>query len=316
MSDEAKLTARQGETSVTAVTGPQRIVVTGGTGFIGASLVRQLEAEGHDVYPLARGPARLQGDLADASWLSSALAEVSPSVVFHLAAATVGREGSAGMEAALDSNVRGSLHLLRAAVAARCAVLVHASSAQVYGQGAPAPHREDAALRPASAYALAKAAVEMMGTLFSATTELAVISLRFPIVYGPGQQPTMMIPDLIGRAQRRERFQMSPGAQQRDYLYVDDAVAALQLASRATSARGEIVNIGSGRGVAVRTVVEKVLGQLGDPIKPELTLPYRPSEAMVSYLDIAKAEQQLGWRPAVSLDEGLRRTLAWYDGQR
>ncbi len=301
-----------GDAWAARVTAPARVLVTGGTGFLGAPLVARLTERGHDVYPLARSGARLTGDLGDAAWLGAALAELRPAVVFHLAASTAGRDGSEGLEAALEANVRGSLGLFRAAAAAGCHTVVHASSAQVYGLGAECPHREDAAVRPASAYALSKAAVELIGGLFSTTTALGVVSLRFPVVYGPGQRPSMMIPDLVGKALRRERFLTTPGEQLRDYLYVDDAVSALLLASEAHAARGEVINVGSGRGVAVAEVVRRVLARLGDPIAPEGVLPYRAGEAMESYLDIAKAAHLLDCRPTTDLDTGLERTVAWY----
>jgi nucleoside-diphosphate-sugar epimerase len=132
-------------------------------------------------------------------------------------------------------------------------------------------------------------------------------------VYGPRQSSRFLIPQVILHALRREDFPTTLGEQGRDWIYVEDVVDGIIRASLSEEAIGQIINLCSGQEHTVREVVGRVLEIMGNPIEARFgALPYRRGEIWHLVGDNAKAKELLGWEPKVSLEEGLRRTIAWY----
>lgn len=298
----------------------KRILVTGGTGFIGSHLVARLvgfcnalvviSRHEHDLGP---GIDVLAGDLRDEGFVRSALADANPDVIFHLAAFKERRQDSAAFSMALDINAHGSLNLLVAAKElSSLEALVVVGTADEYGC-IQAPFVEDVRERPMNAYALSKQYVTHLCELFHAAYGLPITILRPTLAYGPGQGAEMFVPALISALLGGKTFPMTPGEQTRDYVYVSDVVEALIRAASSTETLGRIVNVGSGRPVKISELartVERIVGVSGQVLLG--ALPYRQGETMDYFVDATRAGRLLGWTPRVSLEEGIRTTIDWF----
>jgi len=218
-----------------------------------------------------------------------------------------------------EINVRGTLNLLWAAARAKVRRLVFASSSSVYGDAPGLPKREGEEGKPLSPYAASKWAGEKYLQVFAKTFDLETVSLRYFNVFGPRQDPASQyaaaVPLFITRILRGEAPTVfGDGEQSRDFTYVANVVEANLLACTAGGAAGGVFNVACADRITVNVLIAKINEILGKSIAPVYAAP-RPGDIRHSFADISAAERELGYRPVVGFEEGLRRTIAWC-GQR
>ncbi|HKY33591.1 MAG TPA: NAD(P)-dependent oxidoreductase [Candidatus Polarisedimenticolia bacterium] len=300
-----------------------RILVTGGSGHVGSWTAALLVERGHQVACLGRRPEPGPGglppivcDLADpdqVAGIASRLAEFD--AVVHLAAhvpedtwANLPRDA----QAALDANAAGTASLLAALAAASVpARVVHASTFEVYGAGAPAPVAESHPARPITHYGATKLAAETYVALHGADRGVPCCSLRLPAVYGPGDTRRRALGNFIRAAAHAAPLVVQGGGEdRRDLLYVADAARALALAAEA-GARG-VYNAGSGQGWSILEMAQAVLAASGGGSRIEHAGRVKPRADLV--LDSTRIERDLGWRAETPLAEGAAAQLAWVRG--
>ncbi len=306
-----------------------RSLVTGGAGFIGSNLVDALLERGDEVTvvddlstgrrvnlepALAAGAELVELDIRDGAALTELASERRPERVFHLAAQIDVRKSIEDPAFDAAVNVGGTANVLEAARAAECKRVVFVSTGgAIYGEGEgqQLPLAEDAPIAPLSAYGQSKFAGEGYLALYERLYGLSTVALRLGNVYGPRQDPlgeAGVIAIFCGALKEGRRPTIfGDGTQTRDYIYVGDVVAAA-LAAGESGATGPI-NIGTGRETNVLELVE-ALRTLGgrDDFEADFAPP-RTGEVQRISIDPSRAERELGWRPEVDLDDGLRRTL-------
>ena len=307
-----------------------RVLVTGGAGFIGSHLVEALLQRGDAVTVFdnlstgERGnvPAEARlvvGDVADAATVLD-LAATGFDAVLHVAGqASISRSfDDPGSDLAV--NVSGTLNVLRACRECGIPRLVYASSMTVYGEPDVTPTPEAASCRPISYYGVTKYAAECYVQISGALPDvpLAVTSLRMFNVYGERQSLTNpyqgVLAIFLGNVLRGEPITIhSDGRQARDFVYVRDVVAAWLAALDSEAAHGRIFNIGSGRETSIAALADAVLAANGSSRKdwPVCTGEAQRGDQRRSLADISSVERVLGWRPKVSLTDGMERTVAW-----
>jgi nucleoside-diphosphate-sugar epimerase len=305
----------------------QRVLITGGTGMLGANLARQLVADGFHVSVFARPQskhARLQaiedalvferGDLTDANTVRAAVDRARPDIVYHLASTAFNAQSTTA-EDHFRVNVLGTLYLLEALKDSPDSVLVYTGTGAVYQARAQSGEQEP--LQPATVLGASKAAAATLLQTYARLHGLHTVELRLFMPYGPWEHPRRLIPQTILAALDGRDLPMSQGEQQRDLVFVDDVVAALRRAGTARLAPGTVINIGSGVGVPIKDVVALVFALTGTKARPLLgALPTRKDEIMVMSADIRKARAELSWEPRTTLEQGLRKTINWVRANR
>ncbi len=299
------------------------VLITGGAGFLGVPLANQLAALGHHVRVLDdlsagdrdrldRRVALTRGDTRDIPKLWTLLRGVD--CVYHLAARVSVPESILYPVEYNAVNVGGTVALMTAVRDAQVKRVVLASSGAVYGEQAVQPVSEDAVPHPQTPYAVSKLAAEQYVLALGALWGIETVILRIFNAYGPGQPippaHAPVIPQFLKQALGGGSLVVyGNGEQTRDFVYVLDVVEALQAAGTAAGVDRAVINIGSGTEVSINELVRKV----GEAVGCTPHVLYSSAESGgVSRLvaDVRKAREKLGFRPRISLDEGLRRTLA------
>lgn len=313
-----------------------RYLVTGGAGFIGSHIAARLLQDGQQVRVLdnlSTGrrlnldflgaiPGNrfeyVEGDIRDAEACRRGCQEVD--VVFHQAALASVQRSVENPSDTTAVNVTGTVNVLAAAREQGVRRVVAASSSSVYGDSETLPKHEEMPLAPRSPYAASKAAGEQFAKVFALTLGLETVSLRYFNVFGPRQDPgsqyAAVIPLFItALLEQRRPVIFGDGHQSRDFTYVDNVVDANLAAARSKGGSGEAVNIACGERYSLLDLL-KALGEIvGRTADPELRPP-RVGDVLHSQASIEKAERLFGFRPARGFQEGLRRTVEYFRGQR
>ncbi len=312
----------------------KRALVSGGHGFVASHLARALLERGDAVTVLDLAPPPLSGlalqridsevelveaDLRDVAKVGATIESSEFDVVFHLGAQTLVGPAMSDPTATFETNVRGTWTLLEACRRAEVPAIVVASSDKAYGPSDVLPYREDMQLRPASPYEASKAAADAIALSYWPAYGLPVAVTRFANIYGGGDLNfSRLIPEAIAAVLDGRRPQIrSDGSPERDLLYVDDAISAYLAVEHAVGAggpgAGEAFNAGGEQPHSVAEVLETIAAVSGSGLDPEYLGVGNPAgEIDRQYVDSAKLRGLTGWAPAISLRDGLIRTLDWY----
>jgi len=314
----------------------RRVLVTGVYGFLASHLVAELLARGVEVIGLYRDrPAEsylqrtgldeqvtlVPGDITDLDACRRIINEHEAEVVFHLAAQALVGLANRSPYSTLESNIRGTYTLLEACRELHGPGLVQAvvvaSSDKAYGDQPELPYREEAPLLGMHPYDASKSCADLLARMFAQTYGLPVAVTRCANLYGPGDpSPSRIVPGTMLSLLKGERpIIRSDGSPQRDYLFVGDAVQAyLMLAEAVAEGRavGRAYNFGSGVPVSVLELVCQIVAVSGVDLPPEVQNTAR-GEIAHQYLDVRRAAEELGWRAATPLPEGLQATYTWYE---
>jgi UDP-glucose 4-epimerase len=296
-----------------------RAVVTGGAGFIGSHVCEALLARGDEVHALdnlatgsrANVPEAVElheGDIrADAEGLFDA---VRPDVCFHLAAQADVGTSVEKPDLDADVNVIGTLRVLEAARRHGTQLVFSSTGGALYGE-CKRPAREDDQREPLSPYGTSKLAGEEYLATWNRLHGTRHVSLRLANVYGPRQLAKLeggVVAIFMERLARADRCRIfGDGRQTRDFVFVGDVVAAMLAAA---GHDGGVFNVGTGRETSVNDLYELCRSIAGSEAEPEHAPPRR-GELTRSFLDPSRAGAELGWRPARSLEDGLRETWEW-----
>jgi CDP-glucose 4,6-dehydratase len=310
------------------------VLVTGAHGLLGSWLSAALLDAGARVSVIRRDePAvtaleltgvadrvdAVRGDICEEDLVARTLAEYEVESVFHLAAQTLVGVANRGPRSTFETNVRGTWILLEACRTHGVDTVIVASSDKAYGPQPELPYREDSALQPRFPYDASKAAADLIARSYWHTFGLPVAVTRFANLYGGGDlNRSRLVPEAIGAALAgRAPVIRSDGSPERDFLYVEDAVAAYlaiwaQLQS-GSGAGGEAFNAGGGAPHRVGDVVALICRLAGSGVEPEIRGTGTPhGEIDRQWVDSAKLSALTGWRAQTGLEEGLRRTIEWY----
>jgi UDP-glucuronate 4-epimerase len=329
----------------------QRILVTGAAGFIGFHVARRLLAEGRDVigldslnnyYDPALKRARLNilrenarfsfvhADLADRAAIASLFAKHRFALVIHLAAQAGVRYSLENPHAYIDANIEGFINVLEGCRHYGCKHLLFASSSSVYGANTKLPFSvQDNVDHPVSLYAASKKANELMAHAYSHLHRIPATGLRFFTVYGPWGRPDMAMfifaKAILGGTPLKL---FNHGNMRRDFTYVDDvSQAVVHLIDRppqgdpnwsgdtpdpATStAPWKIYNIGNNNPEQLMHVVSLLEREFGREAIKEM-LPMQPGDVPATYADIEDLARDIGFRPATTIEDGIKRFAGWY----
>jgi UDP-glucose 4-epimerase len=300
----------------------ERVLIIGGTGFIGSNLVSELTAAGCAPTVLTRNTNNpkfpeinekkttlVKLDMTDYSSLKSFILDFRPSLIIN-SAATLGLEENLSAKTAYEINYEAVKNLLETALAAKVKKILLFGSADEYGYQ-PIPQNENLPLQPNSPYAKSKTEMSNLALQMYENEGLPVVILRPFTVYGMRQPKGMFLSDAIRCALENEPFEMSEGKQMRDYIFITDFIAALMSAIRTPNIEGEVFNIGSGQTYPLREIARKVW-EISGADASLLKIGARRaslSELHNTCANITKAEKFLDWRPTISLENGLNQTI-------
>ena len=312
-----------------------RVLVTGCAGFIGWKVSEFLLKDGHtvvgvdslnDAYDVRLKEWRLsqlgiesdftfhQLDVARRQTMCQVFQENAFDSVVSLAARAGVRQSLEDPWVYYETNVTGTLNLLELCREMGVKKFILASTSSVYGRE-DRPFREDAPTdRPISPYAASKKAAESLCYVYHHAHGLDATVLRYFTVYGPAGRPDMAVLRFIRWIAEGDPVVLyGDGTQERDFTYVDDIARGTLLALKPLGY--EVINLGSDRPVAVNDVIGMVQDLLGKRAYTK-RYPVHPADVPATWADITKAKDLLGWAPAVSLEEGLQRAVAWYHENR
>jgi dTDP-glucose 4,6-dehydratase len=310
----------------------KRVLVTGGAGFISSAFIRHLlRATPYEVVSLdaltyagnlenlrdVRSHERLSfvhGDIRDEDLVRSVVAGID--VIVNAAAEShVEKSIADGASEFVATNVEGTRVLLDAIREVPVERLILISSSEVYGTAEREPMDEEHPLNPRSPYAATKAGADRLAYSYCATYGLPIVIVRPFNNYGPNQHPEKVIPRFVLQALADEPLTVhGDGTATRDWLYVEDDAEAIQAVIEADLdlVVGEVINIATGIDVSVSDIADLVLDLTGKPASLKAHVEERPGQVHRHIGSTDKAERLLGWRAETSLEEGLRRTVAWY----
>jgi UDP-glucose 4-epimerase len=310
-----------------------RVLVIGGLGFIGVNLSQRLSALGARVtivtpslagHPeaaadaTARGTRVVEGDLCDATAMRDAVADQR--IVFNLAGRSGAVQSMEDPATDLDVNVRGNMVLLEAlrATSPRAKV-VFVSSRLAYGRTGSDPVSEDRVPAPTCVHAVHKVAVEQYLELYGRIYEVPFTIARLTNPYGPGQPRERIAYGVVNRLIHLALADgtltlYGDGHQLRDYVYIDDAVEALLALGAADASNGRIYNVGSGTGTPIVEMARTIVtiaggGHIAFVPWPSIAERVETGDFVA---DVSRIGREIGWRPSVSLREGVERTVAFY----
>lgn len=301
-----------------------RTMVSGGAGFIGSGLTRQLVKLGADVTVLDSfvsgkmeylegTPVRIvRGDICDKKVVAECMKDQE--IVYHLAALPFIPDCYVNPEDFFKVNVEGSINLMWLAIQSKSVKrFVHTSSSEVYGTAQRIPMSEDHPTLPHSTYAVSKLASDR--TIFTLHKEhnFPAVILRPFNTYGPRITQPYIVPEIAMQLlEGNNPIRLGNIDSSRDFTFVEDVARAIMLASLEDKAVGEVINIGSGSDIKIRDLVKLLAEIVGR--KPHLEMDpsrLRPYDVDRLICDNSKAKRLLGWKPEVELEDGLKRTVDW-----
>ncbi len=307
------------------------VIVTGAGGFIGSHLVEALVGQGARVRAFVRYTSRgeigllrwlpktvlqavevQRGDVRDGAAILHAMEGCD--VVFHLAALVSIPYSYQHPREVVETNLLGTLNVLEAARRAQPRCVVHTSTSEVYGTAQTIPITEQHPLQAQSPYAASKVGADQLAESYHRCFGVPVTTVRPFNTYGPRQSARAVIPTIIMQALANDQIRLGSLHPTRDFTFVRDTVEGFLLAAATSEAVGHDVNLGSDQEIAIGDLAHKILVLSGRsvPIVTEERR-VRPTASEVGRLhaDNALAQRLLGWRPTVSLEDGLRQTMVW-----
>lgn len=303
------------------------IIVTGGAGFIGSHISKRLIAAGYDVLVIDNlltgdpkniptGAGFIQGDISHKKCLAG-ISGKDVLAVLHLAAQSSGEISNENPALDLKVNTMSTLQLLKWCKTHKVPRFMYASSMAVYGDAADNPVRETCPCNPLSFYGISKLSSEHYIRHF-ATEGLAATSFRMFSVYGPGQNMTNMKQGMVSiflayLMHREEIWVKGSGDRFRDFIYIDDVVEVWCSSLDNPITYGKVYNLATGRRTTVAELVRKEIEFFGEDIR---TYPVKfegstPADQFGLYADISLLKKDLGWKPRISLDDGLKKMIGW-----
>jgi len=309
-----------------------KVLVTGGAGFIGSHLVERLVEGGYGVdvfdefndfydprikwanlYAVRDGIRIHEADIRDVAAVEGIVSRGGYDTIIHLAARAGVRPSIKEPRLYIDTNIVGTYNLLEAARAAGIGRFISASSSSVYGVIKTAPFREDMALTETiSPYAATKLAAEQLCSNYSHLYGMRTINLRFFTVYGPRQRPDLAIHKftrLINEGKPIDQF--GDGSTRRDYTYVDDIIQGVMACLTYEGVLCDVFNLGECQTTTLAELIRAIEETVGKKAVIN-KMPEQPGDVPLTYADISKARELLGYNPSTKIREGIPKFVEWY----
>ena len=303
----------------------KKVLVTGGAGFIGSTLVRKLLKEQFEVtvfddlstglrdnLPKNKKLRFIQGDVRDFKSVSSAI-HTHPHIIHLAAQAFVPLSYELPLQTA-EVNATGSLNVFKACLDHNVNRLIHISSSEVFGTAQYTPMNEQHPLYPHSTYAVAKAAADMWAQTLHCEHKLPVTILRPFNTFGPRESLPYFIPEMIRQCLKEATIKVGNLETNRDFTYVEDTVDAMITALQTPHIEGEIINIGTNKTWKMKNILNLIKKETKAEEKKVAIdkRRMRPKDVEILITDNSKAKRLLGWKPKTTFEEGIKKTVQWY----
>lgn len=303
----------------------EKLLIVGGTGFIGRHLVLNAVKRGYSTVVVSLNPLDtkkkidgveyLQADIINLVNLKKRLKDAKFEYVVNLSGYIDHGNFLEGGRNIIDAHFVGVQNLLQTIDWSVLKRFVQIGSSDEYGS-LPAPQSEEIREKPISSYSLGKLASTQLLQMLHRTEGLPAVTLRLFLVYGPGQNNRRFLPQIIKGCLSNSVFPTSAGEQLRDFCYVDDITDGILSTLIHDKVNGEVINLASGSPIAIRDVVEQVQQTIGKGVPEFGKIHYRAGENMALYANVLKAKKLLGWSSVVTLQEGVRDTVNYYKKQK
>ncbi len=288
-----------------------RILVTGGNGYLGSQLVSALKKEEAEVFVMDKDAIpsdhSFNTDITDRSAVEKAVQKIQPEIIYHLAALLNRERNFDHFDQINRVNHNGALNLLLALKDVPYRNFIFTGTSEVYGSNEP-PFHEEQVPKPASPYSLTKRYAELLISTFSSLYNKHFTILRLFNFFGKDMPVEFFIPQMIRAFQYENSFEMTEGAQKRDFLYVEDVIQALLLSARSEKALDEIFNVCSGQAVSLKQLAIEIKSNLNNSCEIKFgALPYRENEVWNMVGDNTKIKTMLGFKVRYNFQDAIHQ---------
>jgi nucleoside-diphosphate-sugar epimerase len=296
----------------------QRLLIVGGTGFIGKNLTLGCISEGYDVSVISlnkpksnekvRGAAYFTIDICNMNKINEKLPNNKFDYVVNLSGYVNHSNYFKGGKGIIETHFNAVINLIDYLDKGTLKKFIQIGSSDEYGS-CEAPQSESMRENPISPYSFSKVAAGHFLQMLHRTEKFPSVILRLFLVYGPGQDKKRFIPQIIDGCLNDLKFDTSNGDQIRDFCHIDDVVKGILYALKNMNINGEIINLASGNPIKLKNIIDHIRNLIGKGLPQYGAVPYRMNENMELYADITKAKELLLWKPSIPFEDGIKKMI-------